>query len=404
MIIERTETDDIKRIKKWLLVYGRRKTGKTFLVKKFLNYNNYFFVKKDRNIISEKDNTELSYETFLALLKRDLSENKTVVIDEFHRLGDDFLDFLHYTEKKGKIILISSTLHLSKKLFAANSPILGLFSEFTIGLLSIGDIIRHMKSFKLDKKIALELAILFREPIAIEYFDRETESRKLISDVVRHSIRLIPALIGEVFTEEEKSISSVYEGILRAIAVGKHISSGISSYLFSRKLIKKDDPSLIQQYLLNLMEFGIIKRVKCYNKNKFIYKHISPLAKIFYYADEKYNISERNPSLEEIKRIVDEILPKIVEDTVRELLAEKMGLEENILETKDFDIDACLVKFKKIDTTVEIKWKDRIRDKEIEKIIENLEKVNPKTKLLFVPDKTKIKTKKIKVVDIFDFV
>ena len=35
MIIERCEVNDIKKIKKWLLIFGRRKTGKTFLVEKF---------------------------------------------------------------------------------------------------------------------------------------------------------------------------------------------------------------------------------------------------------------------------------------------------------------------------------------------------------------------------------
>ena len=114
MIIERSEVNEIKKIKKWLLIYGRRKTGKTFLVENFLNYDEYFFVKRDKSIISKKDQKEINYETLTTLIERGLSNENTIVIDEFHRLGEDFLDFMHYIEKKGKIILISSTLFLSK--------------------------------------------------------------------------------------------------------------------------------------------------------------------------------------------------------------------------------------------------------------------------------------------------
>lgn len=137
LVIYRKEVDKIKALKKWLLVFGRRKTGKTFLVENFLNYDEYFFVKRDRSIISKKEGREITYETLKLLIERCLSDGKTVVVDEFHRLGEDFLDFLHSTRKSGKLILISSTLFLSKKIFASHSPILGLFAEAPIGLIGV---------------------------------------------------------------------------------------------------------------------------------------------------------------------------------------------------------------------------------------------------------------------------
>ena len=83
----------------------------------------------------------------------------------------------------------------------------------------------------------------------IEFFDEKEDPREIIAKSLEYSVKTIPALVGEIFTEEERSISAVYEGILRAIANGKTVSGEISSYLFSRKLIKKDDPSIVQQYL-----------------------------------------------------------------------------------------------------------------------------------------------------------
>lgn len=401
MIIERQEIKKLREIGKWVLVYGRRKTGKTFMVKNFIEYDEFFFVKRDRTIISEKDRKQITYDTFTSILERTLDENKTAVVDEFHRLGDEFLDFLQYTQKKGKLILISSTLYMSKKLFESKSPILGFFAEFPVGLISLNDTLMALQKDNLRGKDLLELGILLREPIAIDFYRRGKDVRKTISLIIVSSIKTIPALTGEIFTEEERELSAVYEGILRAIASRKHISTEISNYLFSRKLIKKDDPSLIQQYLSNLLNFGLIKRIRVYGKNKFIYKHVSPLASIFYYADEKYNISERTLNEGEIRRIVDELMPRIVEDNVRETLSEKYSLRESIFETKDFDVDVCLLKFKKPEIAVEVKWGEKIN---LEKIKENLSKVEARRSMLFVPNKSKLTGKGIEVIDVSNLI
>jgi hypothetical protein len=403
MIIKREEVDEIKEIKrkKWLLIYGRRKTGKTFLVENFLDYDDYFFVKRDRTIISKKDGKEINYETLTTLIERDLSSEKTVVIDEFHRLGEDFLDFIHLVKKEGELILISSTLFLSKKLFASRSPILGFFAEVPVTLISLDDSLKALKNFDMDKDKLLEMAILLREPLAIEYFDEKANPRKVIARIIMHSVKTIPALVGEIFMEEGRSMSAIYEGVLRAIATGKTVSGEISSYLFSRRIIKKDDPSLIQQYLKNLMEFGIVKRIKVYGKKKLVYKHVSSLSRIFYYADEKYNISERRLNEKELQRIVDEIMPRVVEDNVREFLSEKFGLEESIIQAKDFDVDGCLLRFKKPEIMVEVKWGQKIK---MEKVAAALKRIKVKRALLFVPDKGKVKDKEIEVVDVSDFI
>ncbi len=403
MIIERSEVKEIQKVPKWIFIFGRRKTGKTFLVKNFIKYEDYFFVKTNKNILSEKQSKEISYDVFLEILKEKIQQNKTLVIDEFHRLGKDFLDFLHYVDKKGKIILISSTLHLSKTLLESKSPILGLFAEFPLGLINLEDAITALKSQNLSKKEMVEFSVLLREPITAEYI-HAGEVRQVISEAVIQASKSIPAMIGEIFTEEERHISAVYEGILRAVANGNTVSTEISNYLFSKKLIKKDDPSIVQQYLKNLVSFGILNKIGVFNKNKFVYKHISPLARIFYYADEKYNISERAISTEEMKRIVDEILPKIIEDNIREFLAKKLSLQETICEAKDYDVDACLLRFQKVDTAVEIKWKDKIELSEIKEANRKLDLVKPKRKIFFVIDKSKVKSVDgIEIMDISDF-
>lgn len=403
MIIERP--NELKRVteaKKWVLIYGRRKTGKTFLVENFVKYDEYFFVKRNRTIVSRRDNKELTYETLIEILRRTLAPGKVVVIDEFHRLGDDFFDFLHYTKKEGKLILISSTLYLSKKLFSARSALLGFFVEVPIGLIALKDCIRALSKFKLPKAQLLEIAIALREPIAIEYFENKKAARTILGEILLSSAKTIPALIGEIFIEEERNISAIYEGIIRSIAKGKIVSSEISSYLFARKLIKKDDPSIIQQYLSNLVAFGIIDKIDVYGKARFVYKLASPLARLFYYADENYNFSERKFSEEELLRIIDDIMPRLVEDNLREALADKFGLRAAVVEAKDYDVDVCLLKFKRPAVALEVKWKKKLRKEDIRKAEQNLSRIGAEKALIFVPDKATVRSTVLTVVDISD--
>nr|MDO8086082.1 AAA family ATPase [Candidatus Sigynarchaeum springense] len=373
-----------------MLVYGRRKTGKSFLVTNFIHYDDYFFVKTNKSIITNRNYT-VSFDTFVELLKRSLDESKTVVVDEFQRLGPDFFDFLHSSKKQGRLILISSTLYLSTKFFSSKSPLLGLLAEIPIGLIKIEDALRAISQFSLPKKERLEAAILLSEPIVIDYFDETRPPRDLLANMLSSSMKTIPALIGEIFFEEERALSAIYEGILRGIATGNVGSGELSSYLFSKKLTAKDDPSIIQQYLVNLVQVGILRRIEIFNKKRFIYKHTSPLSRIFYYADEKYNVSERKLLPAEIVPIIDEIMPKLVEDLVREAVARKHGLRESIVTASDHDVDALLLKFKKPEIAIEVKW-GIIHAPDVKRSEEILGRVEATRKILFVPDKKGLKS------------
>lgn len=404
MIIERPlSRKSLVECKNWILLYGRRKTGKSYLVENFIPHDDYFFVKNDRTIVQKKTSQSLTYEAFLALLHRDIEDGKTAVIDEFHRLGEDFLQELHLAKKSGKLILISSTLHLSKKLVDKNSALLGLVAEFPLGLISLSDTLAALENSALTPKARMELAILLREPLAVDYFTEKKPAREQFAQVLIGSLRTIPALVGEVFSEEERTLSAVYEGVLRAIANGHCNSGEISSYLFARKLIAKDDPSLLSQYLKNLQDFGLIRRIRIFNKSKFIYKHNSPLVRIFYYADEKYNVSERQVGENEVGRIVDELLPHLVEDEVRLYASEKLGLEESVVQGADYDVDACLLRFDKPQMSMEVKWKSNVDREDFKKAEKNLDKVDTKKRILFVPDKTGLKAPAgLKVMDVSD--
>lgn len=233
MIIHRPE--ELKRLeesKKWILVYGRRKTGKTFLVENNLRYDLYFFVNRDRTIISKTEAKQVNYDAFLEVLRLSLESGKTVVVDEFHRLGDSFFDFLHSSKKTGRLILLTSTLYFAKKLLSSNSPLLGLFKEVRIYLISLSESLKALESIDIGKRERLELAIMLREPIAIEYFDEKKNARETLAEILVSSINTIPALTGEIFAEEDRNMSAAYKAIIGAVASGKMVSGEISSHLF----------------------------------------------------------------------------------------------------------------------------------------------------------------------------
>lgn len=401
MIMERPEeVDRLNSLDNWTLVYGRRKTGKTFLVKNYVEWDDYFFVKRDRTVLPQKGEA-INYDTFINILRRNIEQGRTTVVDEFHRLPEGFYDLLHSIGSGGKIILISSTLHLSQKLLSTGSPLLGLFAEVPIHIISLKDSLKAVGGTEFNLKQKLELAALLREPITARFLG-DKKPREIFRDVLLFSRNGIPSLVGEIFSEEERKLSGIYEGILRAVADGNLVSSQISSYLFSNKLIKKDDPSIIQNHLKNLKKIGILKRVKVHNKNRYKYKHKSPLIKLFYLADEKYNISEREPSPSEIEDIIDENIPYIVEDAVREHLAKEQGLIEAVIETPDYDVDICLLKFQKPKIVGEVKWEQKIKKEDVERAEEVLSKFEAEKKYLFVPDKKGVVSDKLEVIDAGD--
>ena len=402
MIIPRTDlTRRIENSSKWVFIYGRRKTGKTYIVENTVKYDEFFFVNRNRSILDKKNNEIMSYETFTILFRRLLANNQTVVIDEFHRLGDEFLDILHSVQKRGKLILITSTLFLAKKLLAAHSPIMGLFNEIMVDIISLDETLKELSKFQLQKKDLLELSIFAREPIAIDYMDK-LSSTPTISEILLGSLKAVQALVGEIFSEEERTLTMVYNGILSAVATGNISSGKISSFLFSRRLVQKDDPSIIQTYLGNLIKIGVLKKIIIFNKNKFAYKISSPLIRLFFYAEEKFAISDRNVGSREIDEILSILLPRIVEDNVREVISLQENLVETIIEDSDYDVDGYLFRFKKPQIALEVKWRNKVRD--IGKFETNLLSIIAEKRVLFVTDKSDLRSEKISLMDVSDLI
>ena len=367
MIIQRyLDEKKLKTTPMPLLVYGRRKTGKTFLVRKNID-GRYFFVRRDKSILSEG---KMINEAALRELIEEREKNgQTTIIDEFHRLGAGFRDYLHYLAPK-KVVLVTSTLNLARKMLSSSSPLLGLFSEFRLGLIDERDILKNIKE--------IESAVYLREPIMLRFY-----KRKGVAEILDRLKLTIPSLVGESFLEESKRFSERYEAILRAIALGKNRLSEISSFLFSNGTIEKESVSEIKQYTENLISLGYIRKIKDYFSNKNYYQISSPVVDMYYYLDEKYGFSEMD--LDE--KYFMEKVPIHVEQFFSSLFSKLFSLREVKINRPNKEIDITLVDFNKIKIVGEVKWRNRISSSELKKIEKKLGEFECR-RILIVKDKS----------------
>ena len=263
-IIRFSDGERFRNTGRWVLVYGRRKVGKSFFVRSSVEYDRYYFVGRG-GLIYEEDSV-LSYETFKREVAQSLERDEAVVVDEVQRLPGEFFDLLHRLGVRGRLVAVSSTLWLARELIGKRSPVLGLFSDFRMGLIDEVDMLLNLRDKISDKKKLVEYSIFLREPWLIPVWESAGDFFRALPGTVRLTV---PSLIGEIFTEEERMYTRVYDGILKAVADGRQVSTEIASQLYSHRLIPAQDPSLVHPYLKILADIGLLEKVKIYGKNKF---------------------------------------------------------------------------------------------------------------------------------------
>jgi hypothetical protein len=367
-------------INKIRLVYGRRKTGKSFFVENFTTYDKYLFIYRDKSIKDIKTNENWSYNE----LKRYILDNtnKTIVIDEFHRLNTDFLDFLH-SKRFNNLILITSSLHIAKEILNKRSPILGLIYPIEFGLIKPCEILNYLKSAKL-----FEYSLFFREPTLVELYSPKDTFEEFLMKYYDFAKYWSIALFGEIFEDEDKKLTETYEGIIRAISLGKENTGNITTYLYNNNLIKKDNPGFISAYIDTLVKIGVLNKLEIFGKKKrYIYKLKSAPIDFFFYIDSKY---KNNISSKELVMAWNNKVSFYIERFISDLISENKGLSKIRYNYPNKEIDIVLKKFTILDTIGSVKWKD-ISKVDLKEVERNLDiKENVKNKFLFVKNKNKI--------------
>ncbi len=356
MKIWRREAKKIERTGSWILLYGRRKTGKTFIIKNFIKYDSYFYVRRDGVSLSERTLPRRieRAEDMIQMVGEMLKADKTVVIDEFQHLPPSLLEELSTYHPHGKLILSGSSMRVVNEIFSANSPLLGMLSEIRVGLISPGDLFRDLN---LQPERSINYGAYIRDPWTIPMFSFSGDFLKDLWSVIEHSKNAIPALIGEIFSEEEKRQSRIYDTILRLIGAGAWSSKEVAHILYLRGIIERDDSRLIASYLRSLKEMDLIEEIPLFGmKKRVFYRVKSPVMETFYYLADRHNIEEREVSFGEIKENLRKMANLAVERLVADAMAELYGGNREYSLDPEIDFIITEGRKRKVIAVGEVKW------------------------------------------------
>ncbi len=370
-----------------ILLYGRRKTGKTTLARKTLNNWNYFYVNRDGSFYDTENDTSFSWIQFKRILERE----ENIIIDEFHRAPGNFFAFLHAGGGPKNLVLITSTLHYFRKFVeGGEAPLLGLFLPIMVPLLRPIELLAH---FEPRTKEGFEKLIFYQEPWTIG---------KDVGDILLSALDFSVSLLHGAFVEEGITIGERYFHVLQAVAIGKQRPSEISSYLFSHNLLPKDNPALIMKYLDNLVKTGFLEKLEIFGTKKHIYRHVSPVTELAFYLNGKYAFYETGKPIDFGLKVLRAKLPFLMERFMERFLIDVIGGRP--VKVFEPEVDILLLEFKKPKVVAEVKWRDEISRKEVERIERKLAAFDVRERILIVPHAENIPETNLEVWDIKDMV
>ena len=359
LYLRRREENIIKGINSWTLVYGRRKTGKTTLIKNNLKFDFYTLIANSNYAIDVNDKI-MKVEEALNEVKSVLKKGGVAVIDEFQRLPEIYWSVISNWPRDGVLVLVASSYGIVNKVFNRNSPLLGLFLPIEIGIISYEDVLVQLKD--------PILSVLFRDPWIIPFIDN-------YQDFVRKIKQLTLAakgLIGEVFKEEERQLTEIYYRILLLLGEGIWKTSDIAGIIQP-----KGGSATISSMINKLVKMGLVQKIPTLSK-EYYYKVSSPPLSLILYAESKYAVSELDVEIPELP------IGREVQFSVGELLAKYFN--GVLYYSPKEDIDVIIVKKRKPIWAFEVKIGEitvgeaREAIKRMSKVAENVGLVSLKEK------------------------
>ncbi len=360
------------------LLYGRRKTGKTFYARHVLRGYTYFIVRPGGVIYDPVEDEELSTGAFLRLCRA----GDRIILDEFHRAERRLFDAVQAGVCAENLVFITSTLHLHRSLVEPPAaPLKGLFAERRVGLLSPVELLSHPWPEPGDWRSFVELLTLYQEPSLIGWS---------LEDVVAAGREFARSLVGEVLTEEDHAYTARYDAILEAIAAGHERAGEIASYLHAHGLLEKPSTGAVTKYLLEMTRMGLLESLEVWGKRRRrVYRHASPLTDLVYYLDARYGFYDLPLPEARALKAAEQRLPILVERFVERLLADARGLRPvRVLEP---EVDVALVEHRRLRLVAEVEWtRGRLGRRELERIEARLLSLPAEERLLVVPDASQL--------------
>ena len=375
MIIDRWESEKLAKAKHWTLVYGRRKTGKTFLLKRGVEWDVYATVGRSGLCILEAEEGRgriVPLKSCVEDVMDRVAKGGIGVIDEFQRMPEKLWEYIAFvrTTAKGRLILCGSSLSIVRRVFDRRSPLLALFAPFKVDLISPADAIKSF-SEKFSSREAILWALLARDP----WFLGIVEVGGSAIDALRHSFRALTAsvngLVGEIFEEEERKLTRLYDATLRLLALGYWSSRGLAQRLYAAGLLEGAEMGVVTGILDQMFHMGLVEKIPLWRTRgaRMYYRHRSSLVSLLLSLDEEYGEAQITPD----RDVIVSKLGVELQFFLGELLAEYKGLKMmyTILPGGRGDIDIVLGKKGRAVAAYEVKM-GRFSKGEARKAVERI--------------------------------
>lgn len=260
----------------FLIVKGRRRIGKTMLLRKTLKDSIYLFIWPDKTsdwILEQisKEYSLPSFKNFGSLLEYLFEQKKTVIIDEFQNfLNVDksifgeiqkIIDERKNNNKKFKLAVAGSSYSMMNKVFYDSaSPLYGRkTNELLLENLDIPSLLKELK-ISLNKFFEI-WAVFEGVPYYYELLDLRKSSQENIIDLVLSKDCQLKEEGNAILSIEFGKDSKTYNTVLTAISEGKTKLNEISS-LFNNKTNET------VKYLDTLRkEFNLVKKITPLTEN-----------------------------------------------------------------------------------------------------------------------------------------
>ena len=388
-----------------IVLYGRRRVGKTELLKQFCKNKDYIYFLADKrgSLLNAERFVNIAAEHFgdipprvrnfddaFTYIAKRLNERKIViVIDEFSYLveKDDSIPSVFQLiwddvlkDKNTMLILCGSLVSMMENMLSYRSPLYGRRTgQWKLSPLRFNDAKQIFPRYSTEQKVEA-YSILGGIPFYLNTFDDKKDIYTNIEEKILTKGEILYEEVEFLLREELRDYSS-YLSILEAIARGNSRLSEIANF---SKIQAKDLP----KYLNVLMKLDIIEKVYPITEKKTTKRTIYKIKDNFfdfyfrfvYPFKSELELGNTKKVMGIIKRDLNTFVGKKFEDISREFLYE-MNMK-GLMPFRFSNIGTWWEKDKEIDTVAfnkeekkilfcEAKWQDLGRS-EAEKIFEKL--------------------------------
>jgi AAA+ ATPase superfamily predicted ATPase len=263
----------------FIMIYGRRRVGKTELVSQFIKGKPcvYFLAEEKRyadnldemkgimgDALKDEEFKLIRFENWVQIFKGFLARARgrtIVVIDEFPYLvaaekavPSEFQKIwdMHLSKSDTMLVLVGSSVSMMEKLLGRKSPLFGRrTAQIEIKPVDVFRVKEFLPDYPMRERIRA-----YGCADGIPLYLRQFNSKLTFFDNVKNSFLRRDALLyaeAEILLKQEFREPANYFAILKAISFGNERQNEIANYTGI-------DKSIISKYLQNLEEVRIVKR------------------------------------------------------------------------------------------------------------------------------------------------